>query len=101
MTTKILVNSARERFHHAESRIYMTEKYTAKLNVAHGGGLWQITPELITYLRSSTNEKEILLDSYGNPVEVNREQFLDLVQKTYQQVMLDWHTEYTKLSKFR
>lgn len=101
MTTKVLVNTARERFYHSESRIYLTEKYKNKLNIPMAGGLWQITPELIAFLRTSTKQKEILVDSYGNPVEVDVGELLSLASETYSAVMGEWLDEHRKLSKFR
>lgn len=101
MTTKVLVNTARERFYHNESKVFLKEKYTNKLTVPLSGGLWHITTELISYLRGSGNQTEILEDSYGHPVEVNRQELLELATKTYSEVMAEWHSEHQKLSKLR
>lgn len=101
MTTKVLVNIARERFHHSESKLYLKEKYEGKLSVPHAGGLWKITPELLCFLRTSPNKREILVDTYGNPVEFDREELLKLAADTYSTVMGEWLEEHRKLSKFR
>lgn len=101
MSTKVLVNTARERFHHGESKLYLKEKYTSKLSIPYSGGLWEVTPQLISFLRTSSNEREILIDSYGNPVEIVRQELLDLILETHSKIMSEWLEEYRQLSKLR
>lgn len=101
MSTKILVDSSRVRFDFAEARKYLQEKYQNQLRVTHNGGMWTITLELLAFLRSSPNEKEIILDDYNNPSIVNVAEMLELATATYNGVMVKWHEEHTELSKKR
>jgi hypothetical protein len=103
MSTKILVENVRHRFNHNESKLYLKEKYTNKLSVVHGGGLWAITPQLIAFLREPTNDTqfEILIDSYGHPIKINRQELLTLAVNTYTTVMNEWYTEHQALGAQR
>jgi hypothetical protein len=103
MSTKVLVDNIKHRFNHNESKLYLKEKYTNKLTIAHSGGMFAITPQLISFLREPTNDTnyEILIDIYGNPVEVDRQELLTLAAQTYSEVMSEWHTEYTELQAKR
>ena len=103
MSTKILVENIKQRFNHNESKLYLKEKYTNKLSTVHAGGMWTITPALIAFLREPTNdtEHEILVDSYGNPIKVNRQEFLAIAVATYNTVLTEWHLEYLELKDRR
>jgi hypothetical protein len=97
MSTKVLVENARVRFNHSESRIYLVEKYTNKLTVPHAGGMWNVTIELLAFLQSSTQDEIVLVDSYNNPIKVVRQELLAVVTEKYNNVMNDWHKEYSDL----
>lgn len=99
MSTKILVAEARARFSHAESRQYLKEKYTNMLTIAHAGGMFAVTPSLISLL--SSTDCDIVTDVYDNPVKVDAKEFLAIATKTYNQVMSEWLEEFTKLSANR
>lgn len=103
MSTKILVAEARARFNHAESKLYLREKYTNKLNISHAGGMWFINIELINFLRESSSGEatEILVDKFNNPIEVDRKEFLELATRIYNDNMAEWLREYNELSKKR
>jgi hypothetical protein len=103
MTTRILIDNIRDRFNHTESKLYLKEKYTNQLTVAFGGGMWTITPQLIAFLRQSSNSSpyEILVDNYNNPHKIDREEFLALAITTYNKIMNQWYDEHTELQAKR
>lgn len=101
MDTKTLLAEAKARFNHNSAKSYLKEKYQAKLIVAEQGGLWKATPELIGFLASNTDEYIILLDTYENPVMVNRIKLYDVLQKTYNDSMTQWYTEWKELESKR
>lgn len=101
MSTKVLVENARVRFNHSESRLYLIEKYSNKLTVPHAGGMWNVTIELMSFLQSSTQDEIVLIDSYDNPIKVVRTELLEVVTEKYNNVMEDWHKEYTNLATLR
>lgn len=102
MDVKILIKNAKARFNHNSSKAYLKDKYEAKLIVANQGGLWKVTPELLTFLDSSESEDIILVDSYGSPVMVqNRLELLQKARDTYHEVMVQWSSELKELENNR
>ena len=99
MDTKKLVNDARTRFSHHESKQYLKEKYTNMLMVAYSGGMFLIDKTLISFL-SNTN-CDIIIDIYDNPTKINRQEFLQIATETYNSVMSRWLEEHNNLSKTR
>jgi hypothetical protein len=101
MDTKTLLAEAKARFNHNSAKAYLKEKYDSKLLVAEQGGLWKATPELLGFLATSTDEVVILIDNFENPVMVNRVALYDVLEKTYNDVMGLWFSEWKELESKR
>lgn len=102
MDTKTLISEAKARFNHNAAKAQLKDKYDGKLIIADQGGLWKATPELISFLNSASEDNfVILIDNFDNPVEVKREQLLEVLKATYQKVMLEWHKEWKELESKR
>lgn len=101
MDTKSLIAETKARFSHNSAKAYLKDKYDSKLIVADQGGLWKATPELIGYLASSTDELVILIDTFENPVLVNRIALHDVLYKTYNDAMQLWFAEWKELESKR
>jgi len=101
MDTKSLIAETKARFSHNSAKAYLKDKYDSKLVVADQGGLWKATPELIGYLASSTDELVILIDTFENPVLVNRITLHDVLYKTYNDAMQLWFAEWKELEQKR
>ena len=101
MDTKQLINDTKARFKHNSAKQYLKDKYQAKLTVANQGGLWKVTPELLVFVDSAGSNDLILLDSYENPIKVNRLELLTLLRDTYNNVMVEWHSEFKNLENNR
>lgn len=101
MDTKTLISEAKARFNHNSAKAYLKEKYDAKLLVAEQGGLWKADQQTITFLATSTNDKIVVMDTFDNPVLVNRYELLNRLQKVYNDVMLEWHSEWKELESKR
>jgi len=97
MDTKQLIIDAKARFNHNSAKAYLKEKYESKLIVADQGGLWKATPELIGYLAGCSDEHVILIDTFENPVFVNRVILHDILDKTYNDIMQLWYSEWKEL----
>lgn len=97
MDTNSLISEAKARFAHNSAKAYLKDKYDSKLIVAEQGGLWKATPELIGFLASSTDEYVILIDTFENPVHVNRIALHDALDKAYSDAMSLWYKEWTEL----
>lgn len=94
MDTQNLIKQARARFQHQEHKLYLKEKYSNQLTVANQGGMWTITPELLVFLRTCSNETAILIDNFDKPVRVNIKQMLVDFEDVYQRVTESWYEEF-------
>jgi len=101
MDTKQLISDTKARFNHNSAKAYLKDKYTSKLIVAEQGGLWKATPELLGFLASSTDEHVLLVDTFENPVFVNRVELYDVLHKTYTDAMNLWYKEWKELEQQR
>ena len=72
MDTEKLLSEAKVRFNHNAAKQYLKEKYESKLIVADQNGLWKADVQTLNFLSSSFYEEVILVDTFGNPVKVNR-----------------------------
>jgi hypothetical protein len=101
MDTKQLISEAKARFNHNSTKAYLKDKYSSKLIVADQGGLWKATPELLGFLASSTDDTVVLIDTFENPVLVNRIALHDVLYKTYNDTMQLWFSEWKELESKR
>lgn len=101
MDTKQLINDAKARFKHNSARQYLKDKYQSKLTFADQNGLWVASPSLLSQLTISSAETLVLLDSYDNPIKVDRNLLLQKTNETYLTVMEQWHSEWTELESNR
>lgn len=101
MDTKTLISDAKARFSHNAAKAYLKEKYETRLIVAEQGGLWRANLQTINFLNNSQSETVILVDSFENPVEVNRAELLAKLNETYESVMREWLNEWAELEKKR
>jgi hypothetical protein len=101
MDTKTLLAAARARFNHNSAKAYLAEKFNAKLIVAEQGGLWKADPETISFLKSFTDHKLVVIDTFNNPVMVVRKELLYKLQDVYIAVMEEWHNEWKELENKR
>lgn len=104
MDTKTLIAEAKARFAHNSAKEYLREKYEAKLLIAEQGGLWRADQQTITFLTvmpDGGHDKLILMDTFDNPVLVDRSKLLSKLKGVYRSVMADWHNEWTSLENKR
>jgi hypothetical protein len=101
MDTKSLIAEAKARFAHNSAKDYLKEKYEAKLLVADQGGLWKADQQTIAFLSSSLDEDVVLIDTFKNPVKVNRVDLLAKLGSTYCSAMDEWYTEWKELESKR
>jgi hypothetical protein len=102
MDTKTLIIEAKARFNHNSAKAYLKDKYSSKLIVADQGGLWCADQTTISFLNSMDDDNYvIMIDTFNNPVQVNRTQLLEVLKTTYNTVMLAWHKEWKELESKR
>ena len=101
MDTTTLISEAKARFNHNSAKSYLKDKYDSKFIVADQSGLWRANLETINFLNSSTDNYIILIDTFNNPVKVNRIDLLHKLSVTYANVMETWYNEWIELEKKR
>jgi hypothetical protein len=101
MDTKTLIADAKARFSHNAAKSYLKDKYDSKFIVADQGGLWRANLETINFLNSVTDETVILIDTFNNPVQVNRQELKDKLYATYNDGMSSWYQEWVELENKR
>jgi len=104
MDTKTLITEAKARFAHNSAKDYLKEKYNAKLLVAEQGGLWKADQQTIAFLTVMSNDwddRVIMMDTFQNPVVVERSALLSKLKEVYNSVMLEWYNEWKELESKR
>ena len=101
MDTLSLITEAKARFNHNSAKAYLKDKYDSKFIVADQAGLWKANLETINFLNSSSDTWVILIDTFNNPVKVNRINLLEKLTDIYKNVMEEWYTEWAELEKKR
>ena len=104
MDTKTLITEAKARFAHNSAKDYLKEKYDAKLLVAEQGGLWKADKETIAFLSVMINDyddKVVIMDTFKNPVLVDRSELLSKLKEVYRSAMAEWYNEWTELESKR
>ena len=104
MDTKTLITEAKARFAHNSAKDYLKEKYNAKLLVAEQGGLWKADKETIAFLSIMVNDyddKVVLIDTFDNPVLVDRSELLTKLKDVYNSAMAEWYNEWKELASKR
>jgi len=89
------------KFKHATFRKNLKERIEAQLSVAHNGGLFKATPELISFLSCWDNDEIYLEDSYLNPIKCERTVLLIKLKEAYQFAMNAWHVDFENSKKIR
>jgi hypothetical protein len=79
----------------------LREKIQTDLHFAYNGGLFKATQELIGFINAWDTETLYLEDTYQNPIEVIRNEFLSLCQQHYQTAMNAWHIQHEELKRAR
>ena len=97
MDTKTLIADAKSRFSHNSAKAYLKDKYDSKLITAEQNGLWKADSHTICFLNSFTTTELVLIDTFGNPVSVNRLSLLEKLTEVYNNVMTEYHTEWQEL----
>lgn len=101
MDTKTLIAESKARFNHNAAKKVLSEKYNAKLMVADQGGLWKADTQTIAFLGAMTTEFVVILDTFGNPIRVERHGLLTTLKKTYETAMSEWEVEWKELETKR
>jgi hypothetical protein len=97
MDTKTLLAESKARFSHNSAKQYLKEKYESRLTVAEQGGLWKADKDTLALLNAFDTQKLVIMDTFNNPVEVDRKELLDVLKTVYDTTMTDWLKEWKEL----
>ena len=89
------------KFKHSLFRKNLRERVEAQLAVAHGGGLFKATPELISFLNCWNDNELVIEDLYQNPIKCDRISLLSDLKAAYQFALNAWHTDFENSKKIR
>ena len=102
MSTQEIIKEAKARFNLNYQKIQLSDKYDGKLIFTDQGGLWKADQQTISFLSSMSDDNfVIIVDTFDNPVQVNRVKLLELLRNTYNTVMLEWYKEWKELESKR
>lgn len=101
MDTKKLIQEAKARFKHQEAKVYLQEKYQPRLLLTNQGGMWNVTPNFLSVLRTNPNQEDILMDSFNKPIKVKIADLLSESENLYRVVMNEWYEEFVELQNHR
>jgi hypothetical protein len=101
MDVQLLIEEAKARFSHNSAKEYLKEKYESLLLVADQNGLWKADLSTITFLQSSKNKEVVLIDTFKNPVKVDRKKLLEVLTNQYHNTMEEWYNEWKNLESKR
>jgi hypothetical protein len=101
MNTEQLIAHSRARFDHAAAKRILKEKYQAKLNFAHCGGMFRASPDMIMFLSLSGNDTVVIEDLYQNPIQVQADELCRIMKARFQEQMNAWLTDYQQLNNHR
>lgn len=83
------------------SKLALAERIEQQLLVTHNGGLFKASQELICFLAYWPDDILHIPDSYNNPIQVSKSQFLPDLKAAYQAAMHEWFNEHEQLKKQR
>ena len=103
MTTEIktLVNEVKQATDYQINKRILKEKIKTDLHLAYNNGMFLVSQELLAFVATWPDEKLYLEDTYENPIEVTKEEFLYLARMHYQTVMNTWHQQHADLKRIR
>lgn len=102
MDIEKIKETAKINFDHAVCKKLLHERIQSQLILGYNGGLFKVTPELLSFVYILPLLTIIIKDSYDNPVKIKDPQdFYNKATQKYHEVMNEWYIEYEKLKKIR
>ncbi len=96
-----LVRSVKQATDYQKNKRILKEKITTDLHLAYNNGLFKITPELLAFVATWPDNTIYIEDSYENPIEIDRDNFLLKARQHYQTAMNVWHQQHEELKRIR
>lgn len=96
-----LVQSIQKATDYQTNKRILREKILSDLHIPYNNGMFKITPDLLSFLATWPDEILFLEDTFQNPIQINREEFLALCRQHYHKVMNMWHIQHEEIKRVR
>jgi len=102
MNTDQIKRVARAKYLHSLAKEALKEKFESQLVIASQGGCWKVDHRLISFLSvDALGDEIVMLDTYENPVKVDRKKLLNECIDVYTLVMTEWLADSAKINSER
>ena len=101
MTPDQLVKEIKQATDYQTNKRLLKEKITTDLHLAYNGGLFLLSPGLLAFVTTWPEQDLFLEDVYGNPIPIQRDEFLTPAREQYYSVMNSWHAQHEELKRIR
>lgn len=100
-TVENLVAQIKQSTDYQINKKILKEKIQTDLLLPYNNGLFLITPMILAFVATWPEEILYLEDSFENPVEIKRDDFLYHARLHYQTLMNVWHQQHEELKRIR
>lgn len=98
-----LVQQIKQATNYQTNKKILKEKIQTDLHFAYNGGLFKADPTIYSFvlLWQGDPDRLFLEDVYGNPIKINKDEFIALCTEHYQTAMNAWHIQHEELKNAR
>lgn len=100
-TIEQLVNQIKQSTDYQTNKRTLREKILIDLHMPYNNGMFKLTPELLAFVATWPDDILYLEDTYQNPIQITRDDFLTKARAHYQQTMNTWHQQHEELKRIR
>ena len=96
-----LVSLVKQNTDYQINKRILREKIQTDLHMTYNNGMFLITPSILSFVATWPDETLYLEDTYENPIEIMRDDFLYKARQHYQTAMNTWHQQHAELKRIR
>ena len=100
-TGQILKKFADAKSDFQANKISLKERISQELQVVYNGGLFKVTPDLISFVSIWDEEELYIEDVYQNPIKVKKSEFLPKLKEAYTKAMNTWSVLHSEIKSIR
>lgn len=96
-----LVTQIKQATDYQTNKQLLKEKILTDLHLAYNGGLFLLDPAIMGFVATWPDQTLFLEDVYGNPIAIQRDEFLTQAREHYHAVMNEWQIQHDELKRIR
>ena len=100
-TVQDLVAQVRQSTDYQINKRILKEKILTDLHMTYRNGMFLIKPVILSFVATWPDSTLYLEDTYENPIEIDRDEFLLKARQHYQTAMNVWHQQHEELKRIR